>query len=196
MNPTAEFQSAAKPFGGDSTVRWSCRRGEYVLWVTTDSFVTADRLASWTVQDFWQMRDGDYLTITNRWVDLPAWFELHPLEVAGRAVWEMQKRLDSGYKPKEVMDGPNLWRVKAGDRLFWVTDVVSANPVKELLHFRACALVLGENASTPSAGPIFFGAPESQELPAAAAKAMRASFDMVVGLGVPREFAPEWRFGA
>ena len=142
------------------------------------------------------MRDGDYLTTTNRWADLPAWFELHPLEVADRAVTEMMKRLDAGYKPKEVMDGPSLWRAKTGDRLVWVSLAGSDNPVKELLNLRACALVLGENSNPTPEGIAAFGAPEGEELPPAAAAAMRAGFDAAVSLGVPREFAPEWRFGA
>ena len=196
MNPSAASESVAKPFREDATVRWSCRRGEYVLWVATDSLLTADRALAWTIRDFWQMRDGDYLTITNRWVDLPVSFELHPLEVADRAVWEMQKRLDAGYKPKEVMDGPNLWRAKTGDRLVWVSLADSAKPVKELLNLRACALVLGENSNPFSVGIIAFGSPEGDELTPAAATAMRVGFEAVVALGVPREFAPEWRFGA
>jgi len=112
MNPSATSQSVAQPFRGDATVRWSCRQGEYVLWVGTDSFLTADRASSWAIRDFWQMRDGNYLTITSRWADLPVWFELHPLEVAGRAVTKMMKRLDAGHKPTEVMDGPNLCRTR------------------------------------------------------------------------------------
>ncbi len=193
MNPSAASQSVAQPFRGDATVRWSCRRGEYVVWVGTDSFLTADRASSWAIRGFWQMRDGDYLTITNRWADLPVWFELHPLEVADRAATEMMKRLDAGYKPKELMDGPNLWRAKTGDRLVWVSLTDSSNPVKELLNLRACALVLGENSNPTSEGIIAFGAPEGEELPPAAA--VRTGFDAAVALGAPREFAPEWRFG-
>lgn len=141
------------------------------------------------------MRDGDYLTITNRWADLPVWFELHPLEVADHAVTEMMKRLEAGYKPKEVVDGPNLWRAKAGDRLVWVSLADSAQPVKELLDLRACALVVGENSNPPPEGLVAFGAPEDRDLPSAAG-AMRAGFGAAVALGVPQEFASEWRFGA
>jgi hypothetical protein len=141
------------------------------------------------------MRDGDHLTITNRWADLPDWFELHPREVAGSAVREMKKRLDAGYKPNEVMDGPNLWRLKAGDRLVWVTVADWANPVKELLNFRACALALGENSNPVFEEMMVFGAPGQEPSPAAV-KAGRAGFDTAVGLGVPRVFSPEWTFGA
>lgn len=75
----------ACPFGDDTTIRWSTRAGEYLLWVAASSVLTADRESSWTIADFWQMRDRDFVTITNRWPDVPGWFTLRPLEVAMRA---------------------------------------------------------------------------------------------------------------
>jgi hypothetical protein len=195
MNSADNQQAVANVFRGDETLRWSCRAGEFVLWVGTDSFLSADHESAWKVWDFWQMRDADFLTITNRWQDLPVWFELHPLEVAGRAVWEMQKRLAAGYKPDEPMDGVNIWRVKAGDRLVRVSLQHPSKPVQEILTFRDCALVLGENSNPKRDGTFFFGAPEDELLLPASA-AMRAGFKMAVGLGVPRTFAVKWRFGA
>ena len=196
MNPSEASQSVAQPFRGDATIRWSCRRGEYVVWVGTDSFITADCASSWRIRDFWQMRDGDYLTITNRWADLPAWFELHPSEVAGRTVDDMMKRLDAGYQPKEVMEGANLWRVMTGDRLVLVSLVNSAQPVRQLLNLRACALVLGENSNSTSYGLRGFGVPEGGDILAPALAAVRAGFDAAAALGMPRELALEWGFGA
>jgi hypothetical protein len=195
MNLGTSSDFVVRQFDGDATVRWSCRKGEYVLWMGADTLLSSGDTSSWTIRDFWQVCDGDNLTITNRWADLPVWFEPHPLEVGDRAVSEMVKRLEAGYKPKEVMDGPNLWRAKTGDRLVWVSLADSAKPVTELLNLRSCALVLGENANTTSEGIAGFGAPEGNELPPAAAKAMRAGFDAAVALGVPRVFADEWRFG-
>jgi hypothetical protein len=52
-------------FGSDSTVRWSCRAGDYVLWVRYTSFWTASE-RQFEVPDFWAMKDGDWITITNR----------------------------------------------------------------------------------------------------------------------------------
>lgn len=72
------------------------------------------------VRDVWQMKDGDYLTITNRWQDLPPWFDLHPLECSGALCDWMQKKLREGYEPEEPVEGPNIWRLSAGDRLAWV----------------------------------------------------------------------------
>lgn len=188
-------QSVAQRFAGNSTIRWSCRRGEYVLWLAADSPFSGRGACSWAVQDFWQLRDGDFLTITNRWADLPSWFELHPLEVSGDAIPQMMKRIQAGYEPREPMDGPNLWRVLAGERLVWVTVDSSEAPVKAILDVRAGALVVGESTAPPSLPTPFFGAPESESLSEDAARAFRAASVAVAGLGAPREFDPEWRFG-
>jgi hypothetical protein len=141
------------------------------------------------------MRDGDFVTVTNRWADLPAWFKLHPVEVADSAAFEMTKRLNAGYKPTEPMNCANIWRVKAGDRLVWVA-ASDSNPVKEVLEFRHCALVLGENSALSWEEIASFGAPEGNELPSTAASAMRTGFKTAFALGVPRVFSEDWKFGA
>ncbi len=142
------------------------------------------------------MRDGDSVTITNRWVDLPEWFQLHPLEVANSLAYEMARRLEAGYKPTKPMSAPNVWRVPAGDRLVWVKTAEPSCPVAQLLDMRACALVLGENTSWTKDGAALFGSPQGAELPPTAAAALRVGFKAAVGLGVPRTFSTEWRLGA
>lgn len=195
MNP-ATFTPSVQQFGSDETVRWSCCKGEFVLWVATDSFLTSDRSSAWTIRDFWNMRDGDFVTITNRWVDLPVWFELHPTEVADGAALEMMKRLNAGYQPKGPLDGPSIWRVKAGDRLVWVSTRNTSHPVLEVLDLRSCVVALDENSTSSSETLLDFGVPRDNELPGAAAAAMKAGFNAATALGTPRVFAPEWRFGA
>ncbi len=179
----------------DKTIRWSCRDGEFVLWVWTNSFLTSDQRSSWIIRDFWEMRDGDFVTITNRLVDLPPWFELHPGEVAGDAAIETMKRLKNGYQPKEPIEGPNIWRVTAGDRLAWVRTNRAGPPVREILTLRSCALVIGETSSLSSQSLVIFGAPKSNILSPADGAAMRAGFDAATALGAPREFAAVWKFG-
>ena len=195
MIQEAQSKTQAKQFRSDSTVRWSCRRGEYVLWVVTDSPFTSNREGSWTIRDFWEMRDGDFITITNRLADLPVWFELNPFEAANSVAFEMMVRINSGYIPKEIQYGQNLWRVKSGDRIIWVSPANSTNPVKELLQFRACALMLGENANPTLEGTISFGAPLGTEPGPDVAAACRAGFDAAVALGAVRTYATEWSFG-
>jgi hypothetical protein len=185
----------AQKFGDNLTVRWSCRGGEFVLWMGTNSFPDSDRASAWTIRDFWQMRDGDFVTVTNRWTDLPPWFELHPSEVAGSAVFKIMKRLEAGYQPKESMYAPTIWRVKAGDRLVWVSSERPSEPVREIMVFETCALASGENSTLGFDWSIHFAEPDEKDLSPAAAAAMRAGFKAAVGLGVPRVFAEEWKFG-
>jgi hypothetical protein len=184
------------PLVAGKTVHWSCRAGEFVLWVATESILISNHPSGWTIRDFWQMRDGDLVTVTSRWADLPGWFELHPTEVAVVTAFEMKKHLDAGYHPQERMDGPNIWRAKAGDRLVWATTLDRNQPVREVLNLGSSVLAIGENLTTSLEQIIGFGAPEGDELPAADAAAMRAGFDAAVSLGTPRVFAPEWKFGA
>jgi hypothetical protein len=182
-------------FGDDLTLRWSCRVGEFVLWVGLQNFLASDRECGWTIRDFWLMRDGDFVAITNRSADLPPWFELHPSEVCGSAVYKMMERLAAGYQPKEPMDVPTIWRVKAGDRLVWGSLERHHEPVREVLAFEADALASGESSTLDPDWPTHFVAPDEKDLSPAAAAAIRAGFKEAVGLGVPRVFAEEWRFG-
>jgi hypothetical protein len=69
------------------------------------------------IVDVWQMPDGAFVTITDRWQDFPDWFDLHPLAVKDRLVPWMQKRLEAANYPKEPLDGPTIWRLKGGDRI-------------------------------------------------------------------------------
>ncbi len=183
-------------FGDDLTVRWSCRAGDFVLWVGLQNALAFDHESGWMIRDFWMMRDGDFVTITNRSADLPLWFELHPSEVCGRAAFKMMERLQAGHQPKEPMDAPTIWRVKAGDRLVWGSLEPYSELVHEIMVFEANALVSGESSTGDSDWPIHFVAPDEKDLPPAAATTMRAGFKAAVGLGVPRIFAEEWRFGS
>jgi hypothetical protein len=182
-------------FGDDLTIRWSCRAGEIVFWVGTDSFLTSDQESAWRIRDSWHMRDGDFVTITNRWSDLPTWFELYPSEASGSIVYKMMDKLRAGHQPKEPMHAPNIWRVKAGDRLVWVSLERPSEPLREILFFDACALAGGENRTLEFDWPMHFGEPDEKDLSPAAAAAMRAGFKAAVGLGVPRVFAEEWSLG-
>ncbi|HKL83299.1 MAG TPA: hypothetical protein VJ879_12365, partial [Desulfobacter sp.] len=106
-------------FSSDTTLRWACRRGDYIVWAKSPGIFSSLNNEH-KIADIWELQDGNFVTITNRQVDLPDWFDLHPLEVSGSLSYWMQKRLDEGYEPEEPIDGPNLWRVFAGDRIFWV----------------------------------------------------------------------------
>lgn len=192
---SSEQAPIRRKVNNDATFRLAVRSGDYLLWVATESPFGADSESAWTIRDFWQLRDGDSVLMTNRWVDLPGWFDLHPLEVAGRAVSEMTKRLAEGYNSSEPLEGPNVWRVKAGDRLVWITVSGPSGSVREIFDFSSCALVLGENSRGMELG-MLFGVPDDGDPPFNVTSMMRKGFEAAVCLGTPRSVSTEWLFGA
>ena len=188
-------------FSGEQTLKWEVSPGDYIVWVRWQNVFSPK--SDITVRDFWEMREGDVVSITSNIEDLPPWFELHPLEVAGyKACLMMQKKLASGYKPKEPVDGPNLWRVMTGDRVIWISGVEAQdkNPVETLVVFGTNALVFGERRVHPNdlAWFLSFGAPVEESPSRKVAALMRAGLDNVRKLGLPDEIADigsDWRLG-
>lgn len=132
-------------FEGQKTLNLTLSPGDYAVWVRWKNICSSQSDIS--ILDFWEMREGDAVSITNNIEELPPWFELHPTEVSGfRACLMMQKKLDTGYKPQQPVGGPNLWRVMTGDRLLWISGskLQNRNPVQALIVFKNNALVFGE----------------------------------------------------
>lgn len=133
-------------FNRDSTTRLSCRQGDYIIWC---GFNGSMGHRKYMMKDAWRLRDGDFITITNRHQDLPSWFELHPYEVAGRLTRWMKNKLDSGYEPKEPLESPNIWRIYAGDRLALVGPRVNELNRHEddisIITFDKNAVAIGES---------------------------------------------------
>ena len=180
----------------ESTIRWEGMLGDYILWLSPESFFNAE---SFTMIDMWQVKNGDVVTITNKVEDLPPWFELHPTETSGKLARLMMKRLNSGHEPKDIIDAPNLWRIRAGDRLVWVGQMrpwlPTENSVLGLIDFRKCALAIGESekgAETP-----FLGAVNLDGLPLEDAAICKAGISEVRKLGIPRVMSEgQWTLGS
>jgi hypothetical protein len=183
-------------FGRDSTIRWSTRGGDYVMWVRCVNLFGQGESA-YRILDFWELRDGDFVTITNRPEDLPVWFELHPTEVRNALAHKMMARLNAGHSPGVPADGPNLWRARSGDRLVWVGGRGSERtrePVRGLLSLQECALVIGES-SRPGDWPAIFGAPSADQASPEDATLLRCGFLRAVELGLPRSLDARWGLG-
>ena len=62
----------------DTTIVLPGRVHDHLSWIRGTGFLgdPADGVA---ILDFWQLRAGDRITITNRHEDLPEWFELSPM---------------------------------------------------------------------------------------------------------------------
>ena len=182
------------------TLRWACRKGDFIFWAKFQG-IFSSRGNEFQIADIWQLRDGNFVTITNRHADLPEWFDLHPLEVSGRLVYWMQKRLDEGHQPQEPIDGPNIWRVLAGDRIAWVGQardgIESAGAgVLGLLDFHNNALIYGEPFDMCQGIP-GFGFFDRGELYPEEERWCRAGWDAIKSLGFPRTAAADgqWRIG-
>ncbi len=193
----SQVRHGATPFGRETTLKWQVSGGDYVLWLRwKDLFASAGTV---NIIDFWAMKDGDTVTITNRIGDLPPWFELHPTEVSGSLAYRMMDKLKVGYEPREAVDAGNLWRILAGDRVVWVgpdrPDAKLARGVRSLLDFGENALAIGES-HTRHLDPLTFGALSDPEQPPEAVALARLGVEAVRRLGMPRVLSTDsWTLG-
>lgn len=192
-------ESTVTVFDSDMTLRWRCRQGDFVLWARFARPFAAPGKA-YDIADKWELKDGNFITVTNRRPDLPVGFDLHPLEVSGSLASWMMERVRAGYKPQDPIEGPNIWRVFAGDRIAWVgpprSGVKSEDSVFEIVDFKQNALVYGEPFDTSRGFPTF-GDLGLGELPPEELDPCRRGWDAVNGLGLPRVASADdqWRIG-
>jgi hypothetical protein len=184
-------------FRHDMTFRLSCRAGDFILWLRhRNVFSGSDNIQC---RDFWEMRDGGHLLVTNRLEDLPQWFRLYPTEVCDSLVYKMMKKVESGDYPSEPIDGPNLWRLRSGDRIAWVgadrPEQRSMNGVLSIVEFRACGLVVGSADWESVEQFAGFGAPTSAEMKPDDVVRCQAAVEAVKKLGLPREWDTKWVLG-
>ena len=182
-------------FEHDTTVRWACRSGDYVLWASYRGLLSNPG-NQYNLTDAWALREGNFVTITNRRSDLPDGFDLHPSEVSGQLVEWMMRRLNAGYEPDDPIDGPNLWRVRAGDRVAWVGDpregIDGDGPVLGLLTFNVDALVYGERLDI-SCG---FGWFEEKDESVESKRLIEEGWKAIRSLGTPHTVAGDsWALG-
>ena len=175
-------------FDSNTTLKWPCRAGDYILWCRFKGIFHREG-KQYKLADIWQLRDGDFVTLTNRRYDIPSWFELHPLEVSNSFIYWMKKKLDSGYNPSGIIDGPNIWRVFAGDRIVWVGNDRPGFPSDEgilsLITFLENALIIGESHS--DANPFeFFGGFNQEEQSQEELHLCQYGWAVVNDLGMPR----------
>ena len=108
------------------------------------------------------------------------------------------RRLDAGYEPDNYIDGPNLWRVRAGDRVVWVGDprggVDGNGHVLGLLTFDVDALVYGEPLLDIFRG---FGWFEEKDESQESKGLIREGWKAIRSLGIPRTIAADsqWALG-
>ena len=114
-------------------------------------------------------------------------------------MYKMMDKVEKGDYPSEPMDGPNLWRLKSGDCVAWVgaerPDRHPVNGILAILDCRESALAVGAAGWDSVQEFIGFGAPTSAEMNPADVARCQAAVNAVEKLGLPREWAPEWKLG-
>ncbi len=95
--------------------------------------------------------------------------------------------------------GPNLWRLKSGDRVAWVgSDRPERHPVSGVLAIvdcHDCALLIGEGERGGLEEYVGFGRPSTPKMKPENVRICQAAVKVVKGLGLPREWGPDWRLG-
>jgi hypothetical protein len=182
-------------FKNDSTMRFSFRSEDMLVWFRFTNIFSKESLS---IQDMWKLKDGDYATLTNRWEDIPSWFELHPLETKDLFVYRMMKKLDDGFEPDSIMDGPNILRVNAGDTIVWFgksrSDIKSENGVLGVIKMYSNALMLGEASSVKSVmDALRFGSVE--ECSQDEIKQVHSVLNKLREEGFPRTYSTSWKLG-
>ena len=149
------------------------------------------------ILDYWQMKGTSVLQITNKDDELPPGFELHPTEVCNELAQKMVAKMKSGWKPKEIIHYPSVWRVRAGDRVA----IIGERPHLEdamfcgLFEFSESALVywLWLGGQLPTIEEITCAVP--QEGDKQCEEWMMRAYSKVRSMGVPNTFAEDWSLG-
>ncbi len=181
----------------DMTLRWPCRRGDFLLWLGYPEIFSGPEAIQ--CYDLWEMRDGCHVTVTNRLEDLPPWFRLHPTEICDSFVYKMMTKVEKGDYPDAPLDGPNLWRLKSGDRVAWVgaerPERRAVNGILAILVCEDCALLVGEGDRGGLEEFGGFGRPSTPHMKPEDLEICQAALKVVKGLGLPRTWGQAWRLG-
>jgi len=194
-----EYKNIISHFSYQATLKWLCLKGDYVFWFSWTN-IFADPQYAIKVKDLWEIKEGDFLTITNRVEDIPEWFSFHPTEVRDGLAYKLLEKFNQGDFPEEPIEGNNIWRLKTGDRMVWLRKIPSTGATKvsviSALNFRENALVIGENVHTKSIDQIIgFGLLNKHKQTVEDIELARKAVDFVRQMGTPNEYSEEWSIG-
>lgn len=186
-------------FNSRMTRSWVHQQGDYLIWAGLQGGMYCNS-NSYDINDIWELHDRDFVCVTNRREDFPSWFKIHPMEAKGSLVRWMVDQLNNGYNVPFPMDGPNIWRVKAGDRIARVRiNDRESDPAKcilTMIDFHENALVYGES-DNPATDSMLFGSFDTDNPRTGAYKVCQAGFNALKDLGPPRviDVDFQWKVG-
>ncbi len=145
------------------------------------------------------MRDGEHVLVSNRPVDFPSWFTLHPTEVSDAEAYRMKAKLDAGWTPEDVVDSPNVWRVCGGDRIAWLGRCAASDrdDTGELaiLDCGRNLLVAAEGLTDSLEQLMSFGDLPGEEFDAVQKPLIRSGIAAAIALGGARTYSTDWTIG-
>ncbi len=176
----------------DTTVRLKLQAGDMFIWFRFHDILSGT--SSLGILDLWILHEPTAATITTRSSDLPPWFALHPTETSNALAYRMQQRLQSGYSPTDPVDGPNIWRALAGDRVVHAGkahggDLPRRDGLITIYAFCEDAAVFGEPGETTIEDWIAFGSPGPGEPTQDQIRIGQAALEAVKRLGLPSEIS-------
>ena len=149
------------------------------------------------ILDLWLMKEESQFRITNKEIEMPPGFELHPDEVCNAPAYRMTEKLNGGWEPGDIVHAPNIWRVRAGDRLTLIGERpwLDGGMMLGLFDFKESALAywLRGDGQMPFFEEALALAPSEGDTKRQ--EWGRRALARVSAMGLPREMATEWRIG-
>jgi hypothetical protein len=149
------------------------------------------------ILDLWQMKEEGQLWFATKEKEMPPGFELHPTEVCGALLISMRQKLNSGWKPGDIVWAPNIWCVRAGDRMALVGERpwVEGVTMYGIFDFKTSALAywLRADGEMPLMEEALAAAPSDGD--AKSLEWAQRAYSKVAAMGIPGFVDENWSVG-
>jgi hypothetical protein len=174
-----------------TTLRLSCRAKDFFVWVRYEDLFSE----SIGIIDIWEMKEGDSILMTNRFGDVPEWFDLHYSEITGSQTSNWLGKYQD-LPPNTPLEGPNIWKVKSGDRLLWTGNTrpfqEEVNGILSIFDIHHDILVIGNSSRSNLEESITFGKINDSNDQLGIDR-VRFGVNLIRKMGVPRTYsASNW----
>ncbi len=168
------------------------RRGDALVWLRNEAGFASS--ADYRPLDIWFLGGGETVHLALRSNRLPPWYDLHPTEMAGILAHRYHHEPDSP-PPVEPLEGPGIWKVRAGDKLLLVLVPRPTTGVPGgmccVFDFMDNCMVWATDADSRQPDPSFASVPISPESEAFLQPAIHAGVARANGQP-PRSISMDW----